>query len=48
MWQEFCHSTHTDSAIRHDIWKFCGGGKFADERYDPRENATVKRFWIPL
>ncbi len=31
MWQEFCRSTHTDSAIRHDIWKFCGGGKFADE-----------------
>ena len=31
MWQEFCHKTNTDSNTRHDIWKFCDGGIFADE-----------------
>lgn len=31
MWQEFCHKTNTDSNMRHDIWKFCDGGIFADE-----------------
>ena len=31
MWQEFCHTTNTDVQERHDIWKFCGGGIFADE-----------------
>ncbi len=31
MWQEYCRATNTDSEERHDIWKFCGGGVFADE-----------------
>ena len=31
MWQEFCRATNTDIQTRHDIWKFCGGGVFADE-----------------
>lgn len=29
MWQEFCHSTNTDSNTRHDIWKD-GNGKCGD------------------
>lgn len=31
MWQAFCHATNTDENTRHDIWKFCGGGIYADE-----------------
>ena len=31
MWQEFCRTTNTDENTSHDIWKFCGGGEFADE-----------------
>ena len=31
MWQAFCLATNTDQNTRHDIWKFCGGGVFADE-----------------
>lgn len=31
MWQVFCHNTNTDITTRHDIWKFCGGGEFADQ-----------------
>lgn len=31
MWQEFCCATNTDVQTRHDIWKFCSGGVFADE-----------------
>ena len=31
MWQAYCQSTNTDSNERHDMWKFCGGGVFADE-----------------
>lgn len=31
MWQEFCRATDTDVLTRHDMWKFCGDGKFADE-----------------
>ena len=31
MWQAYCRTTNTDSSTRHDMWKFCGGGVFADE-----------------
>ena len=31
MWQEYCRAANTDCNERHDIWKFCGGGVFADE-----------------
>ena len=30
-WLEYCSKSHTDPNTRHDIWKFCGGGPFADE-----------------
>lgn len=31
MWQAYCQKTKIDPQTRHDIWKFCGGGPFADE-----------------
>lgn len=31
MWQAYCRATNTDRDRRHDMWKFCGGGAFADE-----------------
>lgn len=31
MWQAYCRATNTDCNERHDLWKFCGGGIFADE-----------------
>lgn len=31
MGQAYCRATNTDCNQRHDIWKFCGGGVFADE-----------------
>ncbi len=31
MWKAFCRGTNTDVNMRHDIWKFCDGGIFADE-----------------
>lgn len=31
MWQEYCLITNTDINTRHDLWKFCDGGIFADE-----------------
>ena len=31
MWQEYCLSMNIDINTRHDMWKFCGGGEFADQ-----------------
>ena len=31
MWQDYCLSTNTDINTKHDTWKFCGGGEFADQ-----------------
>ena len=31
MWQEFCRTTNTNENTPHAMWKFCGGGEFADE-----------------
>ena len=31
MWQAYCRAADLDVNTRHDIWKFCGGGVFADE-----------------
>lgn len=31
MWRAYCNATNTNINTRHDIWKFCGGGIFADE-----------------
>lgn len=31
MWEAYCRTTNTNCNIRHDIWKFCGGGAAADE-----------------
>ena len=31
MWEEFCRKNHIDTDTKHDMWKFCGGGPFADE-----------------
>lgn len=31
MWQTYCRTANIDSKERHDMWKFCGGGVFADE-----------------
>lgn len=30
MWRRFCSATNTPPDARHDVWKFCGGGAFAD------------------
>lgn len=27
MWQAYCRATNTDRDRRHDMWKFCGGGR---------------------
>lgn len=31
MWQAYCGAAKIDPKTRHDLWKFCGGGVFADE-----------------
>lgn len=31
MWAEFCSKNDIDINTKHDMWKFCGGGVFADE-----------------
>ena len=31
MWLEFCHAANVAEETPHDVWKFCGGGIFADE-----------------
>ena len=31
MWQAYCCTAKIDISTRHDTWKFCGGGVFADE-----------------
>lgn len=31
MWRAYCREANLDPDTRHDIWKFCGGGPFADE-----------------
>ena len=31
MWQAYCRAAKINPNIRHDLWKFCGGGVFADE-----------------
>ena len=31
MWAEFCSKNDIDINTKHDMWKFCGGGVFADD-----------------
>ena len=31
MWQAYCNAAKIAPKTRHDLWKFCGGGVFADE-----------------
>ena len=31
MWAAFCLKNNIDIDTRHDMWKFCGGGVFADD-----------------
>lgn len=31
MWQAYCSAAKIDPKTRHALWKFCGGGVFADE-----------------
>lgn len=31
MWQAYCRTADIEENTRHDTWKFCGGGVFADE-----------------
>ena len=31
MWKAYCRTKNIDHNTRHDLWKFCGGGLFADE-----------------
>lgn len=42
MWEEFCKKNHIDTDTKHDIWKFCGGGPFADEQ------ATIMSFCLTM